>query len=372
MKKKIAFMIRDLNYGGAQRQLIALAKALDKTRFEVTVLCFYANGLLEPDLQAHQIPVICFAKRSRWDVFGFLWQMLQHLQQLRPDVLHGYLSESNLLTIGFKPFLPKTRIIWGIRDSNMSLDSFDWLDRLIFDLECWFSRFVDLIIVNSHAGRDYHLTHGFPHHKMVVVPNGIDIDRFQPDRAAGAKVRAEWQIADSTTLIGLIGRLDPMKDHPNFLKAAALLAKERSDVRFVCVGNGPEDYGHTLAQLAQELGIADRMIWAGGRRDMPAVYNALDVVCSASAYGEGFANVIGEAMACGVPCVATDVGDAAWIIGELGPVVPPQDPVALCQGLLRSLATLPARDNAPNPMRQRIVTHFSVPQLSQNTQRVLL
>lgn len=371
MRKKVAFMIRDLNYGGAQRQLITLVKELDKKRFDVTVLCFYSDGLLENDLNENGIPVICLEKRDRRDVFSFLWQLFRHLKQIHPDVLHGYLSESNVLTLCFKLLSPSTRIIWGIRDSNMSLEHYDWLDRLIFELECWLSRFVDLAIVNSHAGRTYHLAHGFPDTKMVVIPNGIDTERFKPDRSAGAAIRSEWGISEDTILIGLVGRLDPMKDHPTFLKAAALLCKEKRDVHFVCIGSGPQNYAQELLHLANELGVAEKILWVGGRGDMPAVYNALNIVCSTSAYGEGFANVIGEAMACKVPCVVTDVGDSARIVGNTGIVVPATHPEAVKQGIMSLIETLQTGSYFKNSIRQRIVAQFSVSQLLLKTQTAL-
>jgi glycosyltransferase involved in cell wall biosynthesis len=162
-----------------------------------------------------------------------------------------------------------------------------------------------------------------------------------------------------------------MKDHPNFLRAAAQIARSRADVRFVCIGVGPEAYASELVQLTAELGIADRVIWAGGRSDMPAVFNALNLVCSSSAYGEGFPNIIGEAMACGIPCVVTDVGDSAWIVGDLGTVVPPQNPEALQTALEKSIASCKLDGSAAMTIRQRVVERFSVAQLTLKTQGIL-
>ncbi|ACC80078.1 glycosyltransferase [Nostoc punctiforme] len=372
MRKKIVFIIRDLGYGGAQRQLITLVKNLDKQIFNTTVIFFYANGSLQKDLENNNIQTICLEKRGRWDIFGFLWRLMGHLKRIQPDSLHGYLSESNLLTIFLKPFFLSTSIIWGIRDSNISLDSYDWLDRLIFEIECLLSRFVDLIIVNSHAGQAYHLSHGFPAKKMVVIPNGIDTERFQPNSEAGLRVRTEWRISKDTILIGLIGRLDPMKDHPTFLKAVALLCKERENVCFVCVGIGTHEYAQELYQLAEELEVAEKVIWAGGRADMPDIYNALDITCSSSSYGEGFSNVIGEAMACGVPCVVTDVGDSAWIIDDTGIVVPPNNPEALKAGITSLINIISSKSYSSCHIRQRIISHFSVLNLSLKTQNSLL
>jgi glycosyltransferase involved in cell wall biosynthesis len=160
-----------------------------------------------------------------------------------------------------------------------------------------------------------------------------------------------------------------MKDHPNFLNAAALLAKKRKETRFVCVGGGPDDYQASLHRLARSLGLEERLLWVGIREDMPAVHNALDVAVSSSSYGEGSSNVIGEAMACGVPCVVTNVGDSAWVVGDTGMVVPPKNPVALMNAIDRSLDEPLC---SPAQIRRRIVERLSVETLVVDTERTLL
>jgi glycosyltransferase involved in cell wall biosynthesis len=369
MKTKVAFIIRDLNYGGAQRQLITLVKGINKQSFDVTLLYFYSGGILLKDLKDSGCRIICLEKQARWDVLGFFLRLFQHLKTINPDVLHGYLGESNLVTIFLKPFFPSTRIIWGIRESNIPSDRYGWLGLLLSQLGNFLSAFTDLIVVNSHAGKDYCISQGYATDKMVVISNGIDTERFQPDSEAGAKVRAEWGVSENTILIGLVGRLDPMKDHPTFLKAVALLSKQRQDVRFVCVGVGEETYAKKLYQLTNNLGISEQVIWAGGRSDMPAVFNALNITCSSSSYGEGFPNVIGEAMACGVPCVVTDVGDSAWIVGDTGIVVSPENPEALAAGWNSLLnLTLSDRVALTEKSRKTIIEIFSVQNLVQKTE----
>lgn len=364
---KIAFLIPSLHYGGAERQLVTLVKALDKKCFDITLLYCYPGGSLEKDLEDSGVKIISLEKGGRWDLFSFFWRLIHHLKARQPNVLHGYLSTPNLLTIFLKPFFPSTQMIWGVRGSNEDLTRFDWLSRLLFPWECFLSRFADLIILNSYAGRAYYLAHGCPADKMVVIPNGIDTERFKPDLEARVKVRLEWRIWEETILIGLVARLHPMKDHPTFLKAAALLCQERQDVCFVCVGSGPDNYTQELYQLADQLNISEKVIWAGSRADMPAVYNALDIVSSSSSYGEGFSNVIGEAMACGVPCVVTDVGDSAWIVEDTGIVIPPQNPEALADGW----SLLLKQQQYKNPViklktRSRIISEFNCDKLVQN------
>jgi len=367
---RLCFLIRDLETGGAQRQLVTLLEGLDPSRFTVTLITFYGGGRFSD--QARQIPHLDYVsldKRGRWDILGFMGRLLRELRRRRPDVLHGYMSTGNLFAVGLKPRLRGTRIAWGIRVSGMDFRRYHWTLGLLSRLEYLGSRFADLIICNSEAGRQNCLARGFPSQGMIVIPNGIDTERFRPDGEGRRLVRAAWNLRAGEILIGVVGRLDPMKDHSNFLRAAARIRQERDDVRFVCIGDGPTAYQEQLQALGHQLGLDDSLIWAGARSDMPAVQNALDIAVSSSLYGEGFPNAIGEAMACGVPCVVTDVGDSAWIVGETGIVVPPGDPAALAAGWQACLT----RDAAESGRmaRERIVGDFSVPHLVRKTEEAL-
>jgi glycosyltransferase involved in cell wall biosynthesis len=159
-----------------------------------------------------------------------------------------------------------------------------------------------------------------------------------------------------------------MKDHPNFLNAAALLVQEGKQFRFVCVGSGPANYRASLQELAKTLGLAEYILWVDARAEVSAIYSALDLLVSSSVYGEGFPNVLGEAMACGVPCVATDVGDSALVVGDMGEVVPPKNSVALADAIQRLLNQ---KSYEPTRIRQRIVAELSMDNLVTNTEHVL-
>lgn len=358
MQKKIVFIVRSLEYGGAQRQVVALVNALPKDQFDITVVCFYSGNPLEKDIKDSGVRTIFLEKRGRWDIFGFLANLLSEMRRINPDLIHGYLGVPNILTIFLKPFFPSCRMVWGVRNSKMDLGRYDWLRGLSFQIERFLSPLADLIIVNSHVAMGDHIEQGFPAHKMIVIPNGIDTEKFKPDCEARLKFREEWGIGADTLLIGLVARLDPMKDHQSFLQAAALLSRQRQDVRFICVGAGPEDYAKQLYRLADELGIGDMVIWTGPYANMPAVYNGLDIATSTSCYGEGFSNAIGEAMACGVPCVVTDVGDSAWIVGDSGVVVEPNNPEALAAGWISCLSQ--DQHELGGKARERILENFSV------------
>ena len=368
---RICFLIRRLDEGGAQRQLLTLIKGLDKTKYNITLMSFYEGGHYSGEIEHFtHVKYVGLKKSGRWDVFNFIYRLVSQLRQINPDVLHGYLGLSNCLTIFMKPFLPKARMIWGVRASNMDLSQYDWLTRYSYKFECFLSQFAHTIIVNSKAGYQHSASNGFPKNKMVVIPNGINTENFKPDPEARTMVRDKLGIKNGETLIGLIGRLDPMKDHSTFLKAASLYAKSRENVRFVCIGNGPEPYKKKLVNLANKLGLSNHLLWLGPRNDMPKIYNALDIVSSSSSFGEGFPNVIGEAMACGVPCVVTDVGDSPWVVGETGVVVPPKNPEALAEGWDTCLNG--DKNEKSIHARLRIEKNFSSLHLVQRTEEVLM
>lgn len=365
---RLIFLIRSVDYGGAERHLLTLARFLDKERFSLTVLYFYPGGSLEQELRESGVRLICLDKKGRWDMLGFLWRLTRQLKALRPEVMHSFLVEPNLLCVILKPLLHGTKIIWGVRASVIDFANYDWFARLNFRLQCFFSRFADLIIFNADAGRAHHLSEGFPARKSLVIYNGIDTERFKPERVAGRNLRAELGIPEEARLIGHVARLDPVKDHDTFLRAAALVCRERSDVRFLLVGGGPEERVARLHTLTAELGLTEHVIWAGARARMTEVYSALDVFVSSS-LSEGFPNVIGEAMACGVPCVVTDAGDSSLIVGETGIVVPPQSPDALARGIGSILES--DTEELGERARERIVLNFAVARMIEETERAI-
>ncbi|HHM06440.1 MAG TPA: glycosyltransferase [Gammaproteobacteria bacterium] len=367
----IVFLARSLDYGGAERQLVALAGGLHAKGHRVTVLLFYPGGPLAAELLVRGVPVRDLGKGHRWDVLGFLWRLVRSVRAAAPDIVHAYLPVPNILAVLLWSCFPSAKVVWGVRASNMDLTRYDRLSRWTYRLEAKLAAKADLIIANSHAGVDVLRRRGIPLQRVQVVPNGIDTERFAPDAAARERQRGQWGVGPDVKLIGLVARLDPMKDHPTFLRATALLATQRDDVRFVCVGDGPADYRRQLLALAAELGVASLLSWRGAVADTPAVYNALDLVTLAS-YGEGFPNVVGEAMACGQPCVVTDVGDAARVVGDCGKVVPPRDPSALVAGW-QAVLNLSDQDRAGlgAKARERIVKEYRCQHLIDTSEALL-
>lgn len=350
---RLVLLIRDLGHGGAQRQLVTLAKALvAQGGFEVTVVHFYP-GTYEGELQMAGVKTLCVGKRHRWDLAGFFFRLVKGMRALRPQVIHGYLHESNLMALLLKPLCGFPKVLWGIRDSQTDAETWGVLGKLSFRLNCLLSGRADVIIANSRAGRDYYIRQGYPEDRFKVVPNGIDTSRFTNSWLGGGGSE-----------FALIGRLHPMKDHATFLRALAQVPGAQGRI----IGSGDAGYAEEMRRLAVQLGVAERVSWEPAREDLPAVYPLLDCVVSASAYGEGFSNVLGEAMACGLPCLASEVGDSAWLLEDERWVFPAGDAEALA-GRMRAFLnlTLEERQALGARNRQRVLAHFTVEQMVEQT-----
>jgi glycosyltransferase involved in cell wall biosynthesis len=376
-RTRVLFLIPSLIAHGAERQLCELVRHMDPDRFEIHVVVFYGpvstgDGDLSSEVAALPgVKLHCLQKRR--GALGYLASLPRFfslMRQLRPDVLHGYMDGN--LPVLFLGRVFRKRVIWGIRRTSKDLTKLDRISRRILWVSVRLARFVDLVIFNSEAGRLNHSAMGMRAPRMEVVVNGFDVARFQPNQPLGASQKREWRIPLDAPLIGIVGRLDPVKDHPTFLRAAARLAKQWPEARFICVGGGPEAYKASLVEMSKSLGINERVHFPGACTDMPGAYNALSILVLSST-DEGFPNVIGEAMACGVPCVATRVGDAETLVGPWGIVVKPGDDLAIAEALSMLLRESPQeRTSRAKASRQHICSRFSVEALARSTEQLLL
>jgi glycosyltransferase involved in cell wall biosynthesis len=375
---RICFFIQNLAMGGVVRQISFLADGLSCRGHEVSVLALYPvderwrlawkSASVEVSTLIAKKPSVALAPL---ELTQATLALRSFSKRKKIEILYGF--EGNIARFVAwlaAAGLQETKVVWGGQGAGQRKirEDYDWKLALPAYMCKCVSGFVPALISNSEAGYNDRKEMGFRCATQLFIYNGFDAERFKPDPAGRARVRAEWNI-NNDNVIGVVGRMAPSKGIPTFLKAAALLTRKRGDVRFACIGSGTADYVGKLRLLAEELGIADIVIWAGAREDMPSVYNALDILCLSAYAGEGLPNVIGEAMACGVPCVVTDVGDSAKIVGELGLVVPPEDP----ETLARALAEMVENRNKINSLRirSRIVESFPLDALIDKTERVL-
>jgi glycosyltransferase involved in cell wall biosynthesis len=361
----VFLLVRSLEIGGAERQLVQLALGLHERGHNVHVGLFYRRGALLAELEHAGIPVIDVAKKGRWDLVGFLIRLRKLVREIRPEMIYSFLGGANIVAAAVRPLVPGLKLAWSVRASDMDLSRYDWTHRMAYRVERLMSRIPDVIIANSKAGRDFAVRNGFPPGRIRIVPNGIDVDRFKPDAALRRRQRETWKLSNGQIAIGVLARLDPMKDHPNFLRAAAILAELRPDLRFICVGDGPER--KSLEDLSVKLGIGDRVLFPGSADPVSAL-NGFDLACSSS-ITESFPNAVAEAMACGLPCVVTDAGDSAIIVGDTATIIATRQPPALADAVLRELEALTASRKAA--ARERIVQTFSVDAMVEQTLMLL-
>src|SRR5215203_1422565 len=343
---RILLVGRSLEIGGAERQLALTATALAARGHKVSLALLYRRGPLLVDLDGTEVEVADLAKRGRYSGFGVVWRFGRLLRNFRPDIVYAHLPVQNLLALFGKLLLPGTAVVWGLRGSEMVELHYDYLSGTARRLEAFASKWADLTIVNSRGGERHALERGFPRERLALVYNGIDIDRFKPDMISRIKYRSLWGIAPPAVVIGHVGRIDPMKDHDSFFQALRLLKAGRADFKAVCVAAGPGRAVENLREQAEAQGIRDVVHIVNQAENVAEIIPAFDVFCSSSAFGEGFSNVIAEAIACGIPCIATDVGEARDLIGDTGIVVPPRRPDALAEALAVMCERI-VRGNAP-------------------------
>jgi glycosyltransferase involved in cell wall biosynthesis len=364
---RLILLVRSLGRGGAERQLVALAKGL-RSSVDVRVLTFYPDGVFAGELLRNGIAVYSMDKKGRWDLPGFWLRLSATVNHLRPEIVYSFLPVPNIVASALRLRRPDLRLAWGVRASDMDLAPYGLIPRSIFAASRVAARAADVIIANSHAGRSYHIACGYPADRVVVIPNGIDTESFKPDATARHRMRARLGVADGEPLVGLVARLDPVKGHELFLQTAARLRSQRSNLRFLCVGDGDIEYRQKLMAQCRSIGLGDKVTWLGDTHDMPGVYNALDVLCSSS-QSEGFSNVIAEAMATGIRCAATPAGDAAAVIGDCGVVSAGHQVEMLEQAVCDALAMNP--ESVATRARDRITRLFSVSAMVRQTHDVL-
>ena len=358
---RIVHVVPALVTGGAQTMLAKLLESEADAQDQLVVALRPGGGLWDR-IAATGAKVESLGLTPGQVSPAALWRLARLARGWRADVVHGWMYHGNLaaqLAAGLTDW--RIPVIWNIRHSLHDLAAEKPATRRIIRFGAPVSRFAAEIVYNSAVSVAQHQACGYAA-TAEVIPNGFDLDRFRPDAAARAAFRTALGLDGATRLVGLIARDHPMKDHASMLRAAGQLADEGIDLELVLVGEGVTGTNTALLDLTRAAGLAGRVHLLGERSDVPAIMAALDVLVLCSAWGEGFPNVLGEAMACGVPCVATDVGDCRMILAGLGELVPPREPEALAAALRRML-DLPAarRLELGAAGRRRVATDFSLP-----------
>ena len=360
---RITHLITGLNTGGAEMMLYKVLSKMNRDAFRAEVISMLDAGTLGEKIARLGIRVRTLNMRPGIPDPRALWRLMRILKEQPPDLIQTWMYHANLMGSIAAKLTQDIPIIWGIHHSNFDPQKSKrrtvWIMKAAALLS---SRIPRGVICCGEAPRRVHVQTGYDARKITVIPNGFDLASFYPDPLARVSVRRELGIPTEAPVIGLVARFHPKKDHRTFIAAAGLLHQTRPDTYFVLCGDGIGPENQELSHWIQQAGISGRCKLLGVREDMPRLMAALDVATSSSSYGEGFPIVLGEAMACGIPCVATDVGDSALILGSTGRVVTAEQPQSLAQAWNEVLElSKEQRSRLGREARQRIEQNFSLP-----------
>lgn len=375
MRYRVQFVITGLGVGGAERMLLKLLTNIDRRDFEPEVVSLTAQGKLTDELstQFHAIDVpVHFLGMHRGvpDPRG-VYRLAKWLRQRSPHLVNTWMYHADLIGGVAAKLAGDIPVVWNIRHSNLH-PSLNKKTTVLTARSCallsgWLPR---KIICCAEESKKIHIHLGYDSLKMIVIPNGFDLTRFRPDPTAKADICKEIGIPHDSRIIGLIARFDPLKDHQNFIRAAHLLKKRDDKLHFILCGEGISKENRQLVNSIKSAELKGSFHLLGHRSDIPRINASFDIATSSSC-GEGFSNTIGEAMACGVPCVVTDVGDSSYIVGNTGKVVPPRNSETMANAWQELLELTPRdRNRLGLEARQRVLDLFSLDRVTRQYETV--
>ena len=356
---RIAFVTSGLNVGGAEHMLCRVVEAAKARDWEIMVISLRDEGGFGERIESAGVPLLCCNLHRARGAFD-LCRALIKLRSFEPALVQGWMYHGSLFASLFcKALKNRPEVFWSIRQTLLSVSGETFIIAMIIRLLARYSDHVSGVIYNSGAALKQHAQVGLVSFSDVVIPNGIDIERFRPDLYTRKKTRAALGIGEDEPVIGIVARFHPMKDHANFFESARILATSIPSLRVLVVGDGTR--AGIVDEAIAKAGLCGRTVCLGSVKSIEEIYPALDLLVLSSAWGEAWPNVLGEAMACGVTCVATDVGESRQIVGQTGVIVPVCEPELLAGACRQMLSLDPAiqRELSRNA-RERIERYFSI------------
>lgn len=350
MPRKILHVVPSLDQSGAEKQLVLLATGLPRDQFEVGVVALTRGGPLERPLAEAGIPVTLIGKRAKIDPLA-LARLVRTMRTFRPHLVQTWLLAGNT----YGRLAARQARVARVVASERCVDL--WKNRWELAVDRYLARWTDCIAVNSSGIRDFYVAHGLPAEKFEVIPNAVEPPPAM--LATREEICRELGVPSSSRLIGAVCRLWPQKRVKDLIWAADLLKVVRNDVHLVILGDGPQRA--RLEKFRGQVRIEDRVHFLGHRGDVPRWLPHFDLLWLASEY-EGMPNAILEAMAVGLPVVATDIpGNRDLVVpGETGLLVPVGDRAALAREAQRILDHPDLASRMSAAARIRAKTEFSV------------
>lgn len=353
---RVLYLMEALRIGGAERGFLRMARALDRERFQPAIGTLLPGGPLEPEIRALGIPIVTFERRARFDLSP-ISRLARYIRDERIDIIHGMHWLSNLFA-ELGAWRCRDTAVIGSTVGMVYDDARHGSQRLLLDRFCW--RRMDVMTVNAGRLGAYLTERGFPTQRLRVVLNGVDVpDERSLSAESRAAAREQLGVPLDTPLVGIVARLDPVKDHPTFLRAAALVRKQLPSTRFAVVGGGPEK--SRLETLADALGIRDAVIFTGEVPDATRYLPAFDMFVLCSRF-EGLPTALLEAGSRALPLVSTPAGGATEVVieGETGLLAPVGDAERLAARICELLTDRIRAKTLGEAARRHVLTRFSL------------
>jgi glycosyltransferase involved in cell wall biosynthesis len=364
---KVLHLITGLEVGGAEMMLLNLLKQPTFAKETSRVISLTSSGTIGSRIQKLGTEVVALGMEPGHPEVKGLSRLVHVLRNDPPDLIQSWMYHADFLGSLAAFYCGNIPIVWGLHHTLDGDHPVQKKTMRILQLNALLSRWLPRrVVCCAESTRLAHIRVGYFSSKMMVIPNGIDINEFSPDPIGRSEVRRELGLDVQTSLIGLFARFHPQKDHQTFSSAAGILHESLPGVHFLLAGAGITPENHELVTWLKAAGIYDQTHLLGLRYDMPRLMSAVDIASLSSAYGEALPLSIAESMACGNPCAVTDIGDAALLVGDTGRVVPPQDPKALSHAW-KELLTLPIEERHAlgDRARQKISLEYNINQASE-------
>ena len=325
--KRVLHIITDLNTGGAEMMLYTVFNYLNNKDLESSIIVLMGKSSLSDKFDRLGINIeYLYLDKEKIPNIQSLIRLYSYTKMLKPEIIHGWMYHSNLAALFLKIILPKNiKIYWNIRQTLYKIEYEKYFSRLVIKISAFFSRYINKIIYNSVVSKEQHEKYGFSGMNSVIIYNGFDVNIFKPNKSKGEKLRAQYGIPNNSVIVGHIARFHPMKNHKMVIQLASRILNEHKNVWFILVGNNVDKNNKELVDLIIENKIKSRLLMLGEQNLISDLFSSIDILISLSSWGEGFPNVIGEAMCSGLPIVATDVGESRMIVGEYGSIVEPNN-----------------------------------------------
>lgn len=363
---RILHIITSLGDGGAEKTLYKICKY--NTNHENIVISLAGPGKYYPLLKKLGVKTYCLSVNI-FTIFIKFFSLLKIIKFYKPDIVQTWLVHADFIGGIAAKLCGVKNIIWNIRYTDLKIRKSKLTTIIIVKILSYLSFFIPIsIILNSKKAKKIYKKKGYNKKKFVFIPNGYDLSILKPDRLERERFRKKLRIKKNIIIIGNIARYDPKKDHANLIRAISLLKLKNHNFLFILVGRKVSKHNKELNSLIKKFQLSDKVKLIGQSKNIVQILNGIDIYVQSSSFGEGFPNVVAEAMSCGIPCVVTDVGDFSFIVGKTGYSIPPCDPKILGKTIEKAINQIGTKqwNKKKYESRLRIKNNFNIKKMINN------